>query len=474
MDIPFDIYVSVIMNWMDSKDLAFFDTAVCNYEMRKQFTTIIQNKIFYIAGMDSNDLNSLEKIDLFLSWVAVRELKVKKLFLFGCEQMCRCLSFHNSYFDQVTKLELAHVEGNLNHIIEIVKIINNCHKIQHLTLYNIQSFDEVFKYISNKLLRCLLELRINLTCSISLSFHLTGCVANYCSHLVFLNLAENNFVGGSPDVLGQLVRILFANSNLLYIGLNHALLDCTILTAIQINCRLIQRIKLSGSRRVLMSDIMDTAKRCPTLTSFLVDANPEAPLGPTRELIGLFRMLKVSDAFLVQVFQSVNLSASILLRVTELPIIKVSFKGLRLTNEMISSLARNSPLLELLSINNCADLFSVQSMLKITSKCLLLKKLHLGDCVHFTTQDFVTIFSSCYLSLRVMSLSGNNNIQICDVRQVINHCVQLEEVCVSNCALISYNLVHGKYGSFKDSFFHINYNKKMFEDFFKEDEIFLM
>jgi hypothetical protein len=300
--------------------------------------------------------------------------------------------------------------------------------------------------------------------NIHISAHVAESFAEQCSNLVHLHLCDN-YHNETPGVLTQLVRILDANRNLLYISLQNANLDNRILIAIQKTCRNVRQVHLSGSSRVTFGSIMDFRDCCPALTSFQVRNDQHPPqfiLDSVVDILGTFGMAKLNDVCLVSVFDNISSNTINLSRVTEISIIKLAFKRVVLTDSIILSVGRNSPNLELLCVNDCGALFSMHSMCKLAKKCLRLSHLHLGACNQFAPQDLVTIFRTCLVSLRVVSIAHNDLITGRDIQKIICGCKKVVEVCASNCALISPLLEFMPV-------FHQRYDKNAFEDFFCED-----
>jgi hypothetical protein len=460
IDFPDDVYLYVISKWISPDDLCHFDSSMCNFEQRKYFLLLMGSETFSIIGHDSSVRYSIMKFGLYNKWLADRSIKVRNLCLFGSKQIFFSSLNHN--FEQIRKLELAYVNGFVTYFSEL-SILNSCKLLNDLTLWDVESFNELFENVQNNLLSNVIKLKLISSNCIPIRAHVTASFAEQCSSLVYLHLCDN-YNNEMPGVVTQLVRLLNANPNLLCITLQNANLDDRILVAIQKTCRNVHQVHLSGSSRVTFGSIMDSRDCCPALTSFQVrnDRHPPQFILDSVDIMGTFRIAKLNDVCLVSVFDNISSNTINLSRVTEITIVKLAFKRVVLTDSIILSVARNSPNLELLCVNDCGYLFSMHSMCKLARICLHLSHLHLGACNHFTPHDLVTIFRTCQVSLRVVSIAHNDLITGRDIQNIICGCKKVVEVCANNCALISPLLEFMPV-------FHQRYDKKSFEDFFGED-----
>jgi hypothetical protein len=382
--------------------------------------------------------------------------------LFGLDQINFSSSLHN--FDQVRKLELAYINGPATSVSEISNIINSCKFLNDLTIWDVQSFNEFFKNIQNNKLSDIINLKLISTARIPISHHVTEIVTEQCSHLVYLHMFDN-YCKEIPGFVVHLNRLLHANPNLLFITLENASLDDSVLVAISKSCRNVQHIHLSGSPRITLNSIMDTRHSCTAITSFHVQYGHIYHIDGIGEgfedILQTFRVVNMNDICLVKVFGSSFSTNNVvnLCRVTEISVTKLTLKKVVLTDSIIVSIAKNSPCLELLCINRCGDIFSVHSMCQLAMNCLHLSHLHLGSCNHFTPQELVTIFCTCQVSLRVMSISHNNLITRQDIFNIICGCEEEIIVYMHKCALISPLL----------GFVNHWYSDHIFEDFFERD-----
>jgi hypothetical protein len=295
------------------------------------------------------------------------------------------------------------------------------------------------------------------------------CIADFCSHLVYLLIFDNHHIESSKYV-AHLVRILNANPNLLCVILENASLDDSILRAIQKTCTRVQQVHLSGSSRsYTLDETMNTRDSCSSLSSFYING----------DVVGRFRALKLNDKCLVKISHGISLSSTSLNRVTEVPITKLSFSHVSLTSNIIFSIARNSPQLELLCIDSCGELFSVQSLLELAAKCMSLSLLHLGSCNQFIPQDFIALFTECRSTLKVASIAHHSLITRRDAQQIVNICEKLEVLCLSDCELVQPHYYQEFLCCTEERcncqrimpVTHSMFDKKMFLDFFDEDKV---
>jgi hypothetical protein len=462
LQMPNDISENIFSNWLSPYDLCEFDSSMCNFEQRKQFFRLIRSKTFSIIGYESS--RSHLRAVYYNKWLAYRSIKVKTLYLFGPDQINFSSSLHN--FEQVRKLELSNVNGPTTCVSEISNIINSCNFLNELTLWDVQSFNELFKNILNNKLAYIKKLRLISLNRIPISSNVTEIVSEQCSHLVYLHFFDN-YCKEIPGFAVNLIRILKANPNILFITLENASLDDSILKAIRKFCGNVQHVHLSGSPRVTLNSIMDTHDSCTAITSFHVKYGHIYHINGIGEgyedILDTFRVVKMNDICLVKVFGSFFSTNNInISRVTEISVTKLILERVVLTDSSIASIASNSPCLELLCINRCGDIFSVHSMCQLAMKCLHLSHLHLGTCNHFTPQELVTIFCTCQVSLRVMSISHNNLITSRDIFNIICGCEEEIIVYMHKCALISPLL----------GFVNHWYSSSIFEDFFEKDGMF--
>lgn len=71
-DVPSSLFVDIFTKWLNSKDFAIFDTAVCNKKQRRKFVNQISEEAFILTG---RSLSS----QTYLDWLNVRKLKVDKI-----------------------------------------------------------------------------------------------------------------------------------------------------------------------------------------------------------------------------------------------------------------------------------------------------------------------------------------------------------------------------------------------------------
>lgn len=479
IDLPYDVCLYFISKWMTPGDLCRFDTSVCNHKKRNYLLLLIKSKPFSIVGIDSNGLCRV-RARLFNEWIVSRSIKVESLFLYGSFQMELSFSSHN--FEKIKRLEFAHVNGEFDCVFEISTIINKCKFLNHLIIFEVDSFNEVFKNIHVRLLIVLHKFKLFSSHGIAISSHVAEKITEFCSRLVHLDLYDNH-PKNTPDYVVQLVKILNANPGLLCIVLYNGSLDDTILYAIRTSCKSVRQVHLSGSTNFTLNEAINTRDSCFALTSFLVlMGNLSLGVGDHMDVVGTFRTVKSGNMSLVKLGFGFVLSFASIIRVVEIPIIKLCLCDVLITSNIITSIARHSPRLEQLCVDSCGVVFSLRSMLKITVKCLNLSHLHLGSCYQFTPQNLVTIFTGCRSSLRVMSVAMNDRIQNRDVQQIFDICGGLEEICMSDCDLISphIKLKHFCCDNTKCTcqpvlpYFHQKFDEKMFKNFFDEDEQFDM
>jgi hypothetical protein len=470
VDLPTDITLHVISNFMLPEDLGVFDSSLCNLEQRKHFLALIRSKPFSIIGNYKNCPYYNCKFREFQEWINFRQIKVRSLYLSGSFQMYYGFLLHN--FEEVRKLELIYVPGFADCASEISSIINKCKLLDELVVYDILCFNVVFDKIHINILTDIQKLKIYhaLTVGHLISLKTAWKVAEYCSRLVYLHIHDDCYVKIIPGFLGQLVRLLEANSNLLCIILGHASLDDSILIAIRTTCKKVQQVSLSLSPKVTLGAMIDFRDSCIALTSFHVKYGYVQRAPKYLDVLNNFATVKLGDVWLVKVSTDLSLSTVSLSRITEVSIIKLTFKRVVISSSIMYSIARNSPLLELLCVDDCGDLFSLHSMLEIALKCLHLSHLHLGLCGQFTPHDLVIIFSTCFVSLRVVSIAHNAYITSREVLRIVNECNKVEEVCLHCCESISHNLVRKYFCcdydcNCKRPTFHQSFDKNMFNDF---------
>jgi hypothetical protein len=233
---------------------------------------------------------------------------------------------------------------------------------------------------------------------------------------------------------------------------------------------------LSLSDKVTLGAMIDMRDSCIALTSFHVKYGYVRGAPKYLDVLNNFRTVKFGDVWLVKVSTDLSLSTVSLSRVTEVSIIKLTFKRVVISSSIMYSIARNSPLLELFCVDGCGDLFSLHSMLEIALKCLHLSHLHLGSCGQFTPDDLVIIFSACFVSLRVVSIAHNAYITSREVLSIVSECKKVEEVCLYCCELISPKLVKKYFCCDYDDncncrrpTFHQTFDKKTFNNFCDKD-----
>ena len=446
VDLPTDICLNVISNWMLLEDLCHYDSSICNKEQRNIFLALIGSKPFSIIGTNSKSYSRL-KFEDYIEWIALKLIKVRTLYLFRYNQICVGSLIHN--FEQIKKLELVYVTGSLDCITEILTTINNCKLLNDLTIYDVVCFNDFFEYINGNILFNLLKLKIYSSRFIPIGVQIARRVAEFCSRLVNLHMFDDS-EEMVPGFVIQLVGILNANPHLLCIVLEHINLDDSVLSAISLTCKQVQRVCLSRSSKVTLGAMLDIRDNCVALTSFhfnwlRLDLDQDKHL----DVLRTFRILKLNDVSMVRVSDNLSLSSFSFNRVTEMFITKLILKRVPITSRIIYSIARNSPNLELLCIRYCrrycGDFFSLQSMLELAWGCLHLSHLHLGSCYQLSPQDLVKIFIECNVSLQVVSIADNAFITSEDIVNIINNCHKVEEVCLVNCELISPLLVENTF-----------------------------
>jgi hypothetical protein len=478
-NLPSDICLNVISNWIFLEDLCHYDSSICNKEHRIYFLALIGSIPFSIIGTNSKSYSRIKFID-YIEWISLKLLKVRTLYLFAYHQICVGSLIHS--FEQIKKLELVYVTGNLDCTSEILTTINNCKLLNDLTIYDVVCFNEFFEYINGNILNNLHKLKIYSSRFIPIGVQVAQRVANFCSRLVKLHMFDDR-EEMVPGFVIQLVGILNANANLLCIVLETINLDDSVLIAISQNCRKVQRVCLSRSSKITLGAMLNIRENCTALSSFhfclvMVDFDQDKHLDVLRN----FRILKLNDVTMVRVSGHLSLSSLSLSRVTEIFITKLILKRVAITSKLILSIARNSPNLELLCIRYCnrycGEFFSLQSMLELTLRCLHLSHIHLGSCYQLSPHDIENICIACNVSLQVISISDNAFIRSEEIMNIVNSCHKLEEVCLINCELISPLLVENTFHCDDENCdclkptFHKTYNKKQFEEFFDEQILF--
>jgi hypothetical protein len=476
VNLPADICLAVMSVWILPEDLSHFDSSICNITLRRQFLLLIASKSFSITG--SNSLFRNKKNEMFNKWIADRSIKVKSLCLTGSRQTSHSSSSH--CLEQIRKLEFLFWNEFVVCASDIASIINRTFSLKHLTFCDVLSLGEVFKNIQPKQLTEIRKLKILFLAHREPIYdHVVECIADFCTHLVYLDICDNHHIESSGYV-AYLVRILNANPNLLCVYLQNASMDDSILRVIRKTCRNVQQVHLIGSSRLTLDETINTRDSCSFLSSFYLKS---LSIPQLVDVVGCFRTVKLNDKCQVQISHGISLSSTSLNRVTKIPITKLTFSHVSLTSDTITSIARNSPQLELLCIDRCGELFSVQSMLELAAKCMSLSLLHLGSCNQFIPQDFIALFTECRLTLKVVSIAHHSLITRRDAQQIANICEKLEVLCISgDCELVPpyYNQEFlcctedvcncQRIMPVSQGFF----DKKMFVDFFDEDKVFPM
>jgi hypothetical protein len=439
IDLPIDLNVALFCEWIDLPDLTKFDSSMCNKHTRTTFLfNLFADHSFVIQGFDHTIL--YKGLDLthvkFHSWVYLRMLKFRKVFLMGPDEII-CCSVKAHDLSKINCLEILSLDPDQDVLEAAVMLINSCRCLDRLVLCRVEDTTAIFGRICKSILGRLKELYVHDIPCRPLSVNLAECIAKSCSALTYLNLEDHS--NGSDDAVYQFELVLKNNPFLVYLQLINAQIDDSVLSVITLHCLHVKNVWILGGRDITIRAVVALQS---ARTDTLVDLHVISKIGKGKFLLhSKFQKIRFSHVFpnderVVRISEPPVISTLIMREVFQQrhPITKLVLNSIGLTSDMLMMMANSTPMLRLLAIDSCGTIFTKEALkLLLEACCESLTHLHLGDCNHFTSEDLIELCAVNGKRLQVLSIAKHICIAPNDISRIISSCFVLEDLYLCEC-----------------------------------------
>jgi hypothetical protein len=439
IDLPTDLCVNLLCDWTDAPCLARFDSAMCSKQFRNLFLfDLFARQTFVIEGCDhAVKYGGLETSNMkFDSWVNLRMIKVRKVFLINSEEMHHCFE-KSKDLSKINCLELFSFDCGRD-VDTCVKLINSCRGLKRLLSYYLVQTSTIFGRLHQSILRNLKELYVADGPHRPLTVQFAECIATSCSSLTYLNMGDVSHGSWSKDVVNQFELILKNNPRLMYINLENTEIGDSLLSTVALHCPCVKHVWIVGGKDLTIGAV--TALQF-VRTSTLVDLHVKMPgkrtFSSTEKIPRIrFHVVSPDNERVVRLTDFSYLSTDILSGIFQQqrhPTTRLLLNSINLTSAMLLMIANCNPQLRLFAVDSCGELFSKDAVKCLVSVCDTLTHLHLGNCVHLTPADHVEIFALVGERLQVASITTHQGVTAHHISKIISSCVVLKQMVVYHC-----------------------------------------
>jgi hypothetical protein len=399
---PIDILIEIVSYWICIEEVCLLDSSFCNKLRRDDFLNLLKEVGFKQSGVEIE--NCEIKSYLFLNWVFDRTIKLYEIFL-QVEDLHDFNLLIKLDFSKTIRIELMQYypsDGDLS------KLINSCVFLNQLILQQcevsdlmIQSFDrlnqiqllKIYSVSTDYSMDSMSTLATNCTSLVKLCLIFTagnGSFGDDNNSSALLDIFKSNFKLNSinVDLIDHKPRKYNTNITLLTDMIGYCpglrkidlkwygILDITLLTVFLTYYVFIEE---------LYFEVTDMLER--RTSSYTISKNKSC------KLIEITDHHVINDANFLGVFKSCEFTEIIL--ISTKPISNVSITK-------ISQYCKHN--LRSITLNNCGNNFSHQSLLYLIENCKVLNSLSLKNCFHIDIKVLKSKLEKNHIDIIVIKL----------------------------------------------------------------------
>jgi hypothetical protein len=392
-DYPNDILIEIVSKWIVLEDVCSLDTAYCNKFRREHLTELLKHIGFTQSGIECE--NDPEKSLWFFDWVFSRNIKLYQIYLHvdNYEDFGLLCELDLSLTTRIKLFQYSPPDGNL------ANLINLCVRLEQLVLQYCRVSDYMIQSLPR--LHQLKYLKIDST-SLDFTMDSISTLAASCTSLEKLCLIFYDFNGESinMDTNETLLELFKRNHNLRSIEVDlinsNPLSNNTNLSLVSDmvgHCQYLKKCDFKWYGPFNISHLSSFLKFYCCIESFsLVVEDPRPDFDP---VLSKYIYSKQNDSKRLKI---VDHSGDLLCLFDYHAFTEIDLVCTRpVTDITISRIAQKSrnQLLKL-TLDNCGDQFSNDSILDLLNSCKELSMLCLIHCDHLNFKTLASKFQKIY------------------------------------------------------------------------------